>query len=89
MDQDEQEHGRGHEHEHESLIDRLRGTGVGVEDPNIVGDVGPTDIPPGRDPDGGGLFAEPPDPLASDVDVLEPVDSVEPPDLLDDPATEG
>lgn len=61
------------EEEHESLIDRLRGTGVGVEDPNIVGHVGPTDIPPGRDPGtGGGLFAEPP----------EPVDSVEPPDLL-------
>lgn len=34
----------------DSLIDRLRGTGVGVEDPNIVGDVGPTDIPPGPDP---------------------------------------
>jgi hypothetical protein len=43
-----------------SLIDRLRGTGVGVEDPNIVGDVGPTDIPPGRDPDSDGLFADPP-----------------------------
>lgn len=61
------------EEEHQSLIDRLRGTGVGVEDPNIVGDVGPTDIPPGRDPDTeGGLFADPPG----------PVDSVEPPDLL-------
>ena len=43
-----------------SLLDRLRGTGVGVEDPNIVGDVGPTDIPPGRDPDSDGLFADPP-----------------------------
>jgi len=43
-----------------SLIDRLRGTGVGVEDPNIVGDVGPTDIPPGADPGGDGLFADPP-----------------------------
>lgn len=32
------------------LIDRLRGTGVGVEDPNIVGDVGPLDVPPGADP---------------------------------------
>ena len=49
--------------EHESLIDRLRGTGVGVEDPNIVGDVGPTDIPPGPDPDSeDGLFADPPVP---------------------------
>ena len=63
--------------EDQSLLDRLRGTGVGVEDPNIVGDVGPTDIPPGRDPDTDGLFADPP------VDeVIEPVDSVEPPDLL-------
>ena len=32
------------------LIDRLRGTGVGVEDPNIVGDVGPLDVAPGADP---------------------------------------
>jgi len=51
----------------ESLIDRLRGTGVGVEDPNIVGDVGPTDVAPGadpdRDPDSDGLFADPPVPL--------------------------
>jgi hypothetical protein len=65
----------------ESLIDRLRGTGVGVEDPNIVGDVGPTDIPPGSDGEGDGLLADPPDPLAP-ADVIEPVDSVEPPDLL-------
>jgi hypothetical protein len=35
--------------EDEGLIDRLRGTGVGVEDPNIVGDVGPTDVPPAPD----------------------------------------
>jgi len=33
-----------------SLIDRLRGTGVGVEDPNIIGDAGPTDVAPGGDP---------------------------------------
>jgi hypothetical protein len=50
--------------ENESLIDRLRGTGVGVEDPNIVGDVGPTDVAPGADPDNDGLFADPPVPLA-------------------------
>ena len=43
----------------EEIIDRLRGTGVGVEDPNIVGNVGPTDVPPGQDPDGG-LLADPP-----------------------------
>ena len=69
------------EHADESLIDRLRGTGVGVEDPNIVGDVGPTDIPPGRDGEGDGLLADPPDAMGTG-EVLEPVDSVEPPDLL-------
>jgi hypothetical protein len=43
------------------VLDRMRGTGVGVEDPNIVGDVGPTDIPPGKDPDGPSpLLADPP-----------------------------
>ena len=39
--------------EKQSLLDRFRGTGVGVEDPNIVGDTGPTDVPPGQDPHGG------------------------------------
>jgi hypothetical protein len=73
------------EHADESLIDRLRGTGVGVEDPNIVGDVGPTDIPPGSDGEGDGLLADPPDPLGS-AEVAEPVDSVEPPDLFAEPA---
>ncbi len=29
------------EHEDESLIDRMRGSGVGVEDPDIVGDPHP------------------------------------------------
>lgn len=67
----------------DSIVDRLRGTGVGVEDPNIVGDVGPTDIPPGADGEGDGLLADPPDPTAS-VDPAEPVDSVEPPDLTAD-----
>jgi len=33
-----------------SLLDRLRGTGVGTEDPNIVGDAGPLDVAPGADP---------------------------------------
>ena len=69
------------EREDESLIDRLRGTGVGVEDPNIVGDVGPTDIPPGRDGEGDGLLADPPDAMQS-AEAEEPVDSIEPPDLL-------
>ena len=35
----------------ETIIERMRGTGVGTEDPNIIGDAGPTDVPPGRDPD--------------------------------------
>lgn len=38
------------EHE-DDPIDRMRHSGVGVEDPHIVGDVGPTDVPPGADPD--------------------------------------
>ena len=33
-----------HESREELLADRLRGSGVGTEDPNIVGDAGPTDI---------------------------------------------
>ena len=43
--------GAGDITEKQRLLDRFRGTGVGVEDPNIVGDVGPTDVPPGQDPD--------------------------------------
>ena len=39
--------------EKQELLDRFRGTGVGLEDPNIVGDGGPTDVPPGEDPDPG------------------------------------
>ena len=45
-----------------SVFDKLRkaaGTGVGVEDPNIVGDVGPTDVPPGRDPESTGEDSPP------------------------------
>jgi hypothetical protein len=40
--------------EEPGLIDKMRGTGVGLEDENIVGDVGPTDVAPGADPDGSG-----------------------------------
>lgn len=43
----------------EKIVDKARGTGVGTEDPNIVGDVGPTDVPPGKDADSG---RPPPDP---------------------------
>ncbi len=34
----------------EDLLEQLREMPVGVTDPNIVGDAGPTDIPPGTDP---------------------------------------
>ena len=33
----------------EGFLAKLRGSAVGTEDANIVGDVGPTDIPPGSD----------------------------------------
>jgi hypothetical protein len=44
------------EHEHESLLDELREMPVGVNDPNIIGDAGPLDIPPGSDPHDPGEF---------------------------------
>ncbi len=53
------------------LLDRFRGTGVGVEDPNIVGNVGPTDVPPGADPDSIDLppgLAPDPDPAGGAAD---------------------
>lgn len=34
----------------EGAIDRLRDAPVGTNDPNIVGDPGPADVPPGKDP---------------------------------------
>ena len=34
----------------EDVVDKLRDLPVGTGDPNIVGDVGPTDTPPGADP---------------------------------------
>ena len=34
----------------EDLLDQLRDMPVGVNDPNIIGDAGPTDVPPGTDP---------------------------------------
>jgi hypothetical protein len=54
----------------QTLVQRARGTGVGTEDPNIVGDAGPVDVPPGRDPDtGGGLVVRDPDPGADHVET--------------------
>ena len=35
---------------HDGPIDRLRDAPTGTNDPNIVGDVGPVDVPPGADP---------------------------------------
>ncbi len=57
-----------HEPEGEGFLDKLRGGGVGTEDPMIVGDAGPTDIPPGTDGDA-------PDSLLVTTD--EPVDHLE------------
>ena len=34
----------------DSIIEELRDMPVGTNDPNIVGDVGPLDVPPGSDP---------------------------------------
>ncbi len=34
----------------DDLLDQLRDMPVGVNDPNIIGDAGPTDVPPGTDP---------------------------------------
>lgn len=39
------------EHDGESVLDKLRDSPVGTNDPMIVGDAGPTDIPPGDDGD--------------------------------------
>jgi hypothetical protein len=40
-------------------VDRMRRTGVGIEDVNIVGTPGPTGIPPGEEADGGLLVDDP------------------------------
>ena len=37
----------------EGLVDKLRNMGVGTEDPNIIGNAGPTDVAPGTDPPAG------------------------------------
>lgn len=36
--------------EDEGAIARMRDLPVGASDPNIIGDAGPTDVPPGTDP---------------------------------------
>jgi hypothetical protein len=50
-----------HDHEHESIIEELREMPVGVNDPNIIGDAGPLDIPPGSDPHDDDEFTGEPD----------------------------
>ncbi|HZB66360.1 MAG TPA: nuclear transport factor 2 family protein [Ornithinibacter sp.] len=40
-------------------LDRMRRTGVGVDDPSIVGNPGPTGIPPGEEAEGGLLVDDP------------------------------
>jgi hypothetical protein len=44
---DDAEEERPHEHH---LLDRLRESPVGTNDPNIVGEPGPYDVAPGTDP---------------------------------------
>ena len=44
-------HHHRHEHDHEGFLERLRHSGAGTTDPNIVGDAGPFDQPPGADPE--------------------------------------
>ena len=46
----------------EDLYDQLRDMPVGTNDPNIVGDAGPTDVPPGTDPP-----SAPREPVAEDL----------------------
>jgi hypothetical protein len=53
---DEEVRPHAEEAEEEDLIDQLRQMPVGVNDPHLIGDAGPTDVPPGTDPPS----AEPP-----------------------------
>ena len=55
----------------DSILDRLRDSPVGVNDPTIVGDAGPTDVPPGSD--GDALVVEA-DGTPIDLDRLADVD---------------
>ena len=74
----------------DGLLDRLRHTGVGVEDPNIVGDAGPTDVAPGRDPEGDGLLViQDEGELLGEVGPTDEVDPVVPAAGSDLPGTAG
>lgn len=65
---------------HPSLIERLRGSGVGTEDPNIIGDAGPTDVAPGGDPDLPALTEPLPDEEETPSERLLPSDQALPGD---------
>lgn len=41
----------GHDDQDESVSEKLSEMGVGTTDPNIIGDAGPLDVPPGADPE--------------------------------------
>ena len=43
--------------QHDGVLDRLRDMPVGTLDPNIIGDAGPVDVPPGSDPPDVGIDA--------------------------------
>jgi hypothetical protein len=47
-----------HEHGLQHVIDEMREMPVGTNDPNIIGDAGPLDVPPGSDPPEEGQLEE-------------------------------
>ncbi|HVF75995.1 MAG TPA: hypothetical protein VM938_13200 [Acidimicrobiales bacterium] len=60
------------DHTDDGVLDRMRDAPVGTNDPNIVGDVGPTDVPPGQDPPlGEGPMEDPPTDDAPSLDTME------------------
>ena len=50
-DQDNESGTGGDESTHEDALEPFRHVPVGTNDPNIVGDAGPFDTPPGHDPE--------------------------------------
>jgi hypothetical protein len=55
----------------DGALDRMRDAPVGTNDPNIVGDVGPTDIPPGQDPLSRTAMEDPPTDDSPSLDTME------------------
>ncbi|MEY2476851.1 MAG: hypothetical protein QOG87_2166 [Actinomycetota bacterium] len=47
-----------HEHGLQHVLDELREMPAGMNDPNIIGDAGPLDVPPGSDPPEEGQLEE-------------------------------